>query len=139
MENIRKQVSATAKSYIGTSVKSHGRSRCGVDCAGLLYLVFRETIGVDRDFHDYGERPTSAFVYRMIKHYADRIQGAEALVGDVVLLNAGNHSTHFGILVPDKRVIYPDVRTGVVVEHALSVRTSRFRLRVVAYFRMKGI
>lgn len=127
----RYKVIDKARSLLGVRVTPHGRTPSGIDCAGLLFLVFGD-LGVE-DFHDYDDKPTSALVYRNISRYADRIRGTEALPGDIVLLNFGGGSTHFALLTGDGTVVVPDRRRGEVVEVPLGTA------RAVAYFKMRGI
>lgn len=128
----RSDVVSRVREYVDVPTMSHGRTRDGLDCAGLLFVTF-EPIGIE-DFHGYGDAPSSAFVYRTIGRYADRIPEDDILPGDVILLNFGGKSTHFGVFTAADWIVYPDVRRGRVVEIPIGGS-----FRTVAYFRMRGV
>jgi len=136
MVEIRQAIVDEARSYIGVRFIHRGRTRQGVDCVGLLYLVFNKHVGLPSDFHNYAQQPKTAFVYRTIRDYADRIKQEDAVSGDVVLMHFSGYSTHFGIL-SDKGIIHADRNAGCVSEQAVDILKGRGR--IVAYYRIKGV
>jgi len=136
MVDKRTQIVDEARSYIGTRFIHRGRTRQGVDCVGLLYLVFNKYVGLPSDYQNYEQQPKTAFVYRTIREYADRITQEEAGPGDVALMHFAGYSTHFGIL-SDKGIIHADRMAGCVKEQALDILKGRGR--IVAYYRIKGV
>lgn len=122
-----------ARKWIGTKFRHHGRNAQGVDCVGLLYVVYSKFGALD-DFLEYPSKPETGFVFRTIQRYANRIPQSVVMNGDIVLLNFAGSSTHFGILT-EYGVIHADTSLKCVVEHALPKGAGR----VVAYFRMKGM
>lgn len=130
---MRQLIVDEARKWIGTPFRHHGRNRQGVDCVGLLYVVYSIALQLPLDdFITYPKSPETGFVYRAIRKYADRIVPSAAQCGDVVLLNFAGSSTHFGILTEDG-VVHADIFLKKVVEHSL------VGVRAVAFFRMKGI
>ncbi len=123
-----------ARKWIGTPFRHHGRDAQGIDCAGLLYVVY-SAIGAIDDFIAYSSTPETGFVFRSIRNYADRIIHDNALAGDIVLLNFAGSSTHFGIYT-GTTVIHADSNLKRVVEHSLPAVANG---RAVAFFRMRGI
>lgn len=136
MIDIRSHIVQEARSWIGVPFRHHGRSRAGVDCVGLLVVVYEATIGLSQgDFTEYPRHPETPFVYRTIRQYARRIAPANIKAGDVMLIRFGGASTHFGI-VTDRGVVQASPSTGVI-EHSLS--KDHAGERVVACYRMEGL
>ena len=133
---MRHTIVAEARKWVGTKFRHQGRCKQGVDCAGLLYVVYNATIGVGllKNFNNYSSQPETGYVFRAIKQYANRISQAQAQAGDVVLLNFAGSSTHFGILT-GTGVVHADSDLKKVVEHSLPVGNGR----AVAFFRMRGM
>ena len=125
---MRSDIINEAREWIGVPFRHQGRNRRGVDCAGLLYVVFKPDI----DFFQYSENPSTVFVFRNIRLYAKRIKENEAGPGDVVIMRFEKMATHLGIIT-DKGVIHADAFTKRVIEQGM------LKSRVVAYFRMKGV
>lgn len=127
--NLREQIVTEARKYVGTPYRHLGRSRRGVDCAGLLYIVFNALIEVGSDFQDYPLYPKSAEVFANIRHYAQRIKKSDAGCGDIVLMNFSGCSTHFGILT-DLGVVHASNDVGAVIETEMpdNIRTWYFRM-----------
>lgn len=132
---MRQKIVDEARKWIGVPFRHHGRNQQGIDCAGLLYVVYSAIVNYElNDFKKYPSVPNTGFTFRTIREYADRILPSEAQSGDVVLLNFAGASTHFGILT-DLGVIHADATLKRVVEHSISVVGQG---RAVAFFRMKG-
>ena len=129
----RERIVAEARRWLGTPFRHQGRGAVGLDCAGLLYVVYNAVLrdGL-KDFYMYPSAPKTGFVFRSIRHYANRITLDAAQAGDVVLLNFAGSSTHFGILT-DMGVVHADTNLKRVVEHSL------VNSRAVAFFKMKGM
>jgi len=134
---LRQNIIAEARKYLGVKYEYRGRSAAGLDCAGLLYVVFNALIEVGSDFQDYPLYPKSAKVFANIRHYAQRIKKSDAGAGDLVLMNFSGCSSHFGIIT-DTGVIHSDTDIGKVIEHALPDKNVLGGRRI-AHFRMKGV
>lgn len=132
---MRQKVVDEARLWIGVGFQHQGRSFFGIDCVGLLYMVYSKVLNIE-DYIEYPPRPTTRMAFQIIQCYADRILQDEAQAGDVALLNFVGSSTHFGILT-DNGIIHADSVLKKVVEHSLSKIYGSGK--AVAYFRMKGI
>ncbi|HEQ98802.1 MAG TPA: hypothetical protein ENO22_05625 [candidate division Zixibacteria bacterium] len=128
----REQIIEEARSFLGVPFQHRGRSRSGLDCVGLLELVGLAVFGNKIELGAYPRHPSSRQVFEQINKYADRIEGSQARPGDLVLMNYGGRSTHFGIL-SDKGVINASAIEKKVVEQPL------FLGRIVAYYKIRGV
>jgi cell wall-associated NlpC family hydrolase len=137
-QNIRNRVVSEARSFVGVDFRHQGRSRQGVDCAGLLYCVFDRIVGLNGNYNQYPNGLKSGMVFRKMKDYGDRISQKDAGPGDVVLMNFHGSSTHLGILT-ECGVIHADGPLGKVVEHSVNESFVIYNGRIVAYFRIKGV
>lgn len=137
-QNIRSRVVSEARSYVGVRFRHQGRSRQGVDCAGLLYCVYNHVVGLNGNYIQYPNQLTSGMAFRKMRDYGDRISRNDAGPGDTVLMNFCGSSTHLGILT-ERGVIHADGPLGRVVEHSLNDSVVIYNGRIVAYFRIKGI
>ena len=129
--NLREKIMAEARKYLGTPYVHLGRSTKGLDCAGLLYVVFNVLTKLESDFREYPACPLSATAFANIKRYARRIHKDDAGNGDLILMNFGGCTTHFGILT-DLGVVHADPVHGKVVEQMLPNNRA-------VYFRMNGV
>lgn len=134
--DVREQIIAEARSWLGVPFRHHGRTRLGVDCVGLLVCVFGAVIGIREGCLSYGMRPTSEFAFSQIRKFATRITPSEAGPGDVVQMNYDGRSVHFGIL-SEVGIIHSTIKTRAVVEHALE--SSTINGQIVAYYRINGV
>lgn len=137
-ENVRKQVIEEARSYLGVRFCHQGRSRRGVDCAGLLFCVFDRVVGLKYNYGPYPNHLKSAMIFRKMKEFGDRIDKRSAGPGDVVLMCFRGSSTHLGILT-EKGVIHADGPIGKVIEHSISKSSMLGNGRIAAYFRIRGV
>lgn len=89
--------------YLGVPYRDMGRSLAGCDCWGLLWLFYRDELGVD--LPDYGEGYGSAIFRRRIGPLIERetarewtrIDAAAARAGDAVLMRSGRYPAHCGV------------------------------------------
>lgn len=136
MNDARKKIVETARTYLGVPFKHLGRSHAGIDCVGLVCVSARSALGAFADFIDYPPQPKTAMVYRHVRDRCDRIRADDAMEGDLVLIHRHGTSTHFGILT-DRGVIHADSSLQKVVEHPL---TSQYiDWQVAAHFRFRDL
>lgn len=97
--------------YVGLPFAARGRSRDGVDCWGLVVLVYREILWLD--LPSYDDRYTSLDA-------AERIDRAAIIAGergawrevetpeafDVLLFTVGDVAAHVGLVVDDTRMLH---------------------------------
>lgn len=124
-----------ARSYIGVPWKHLGRTRRGLDCAGLLIVSVKDSEGIDLDAPSrYGREPFKDSMTEYCSKVADLVwsgpKGAcrfdRLKVGDGVLLSPGARARHLAIVGDDAMyglsLIHADGTPGVgkVVEHGLN-------------------
>jgi len=106
-------------SYLGIPFEMGGRNRDGIDCYGLVVLVFREVFGVDiTSFDDLDiESPELHEVWdAAIGSQWVRLSDEEVAPGDVVdVVFLG--APHCGIVVDKSRMLHSRNGAGVVIEN----------------------
>lgn len=86
--------------YLKIPYKHLGRDFTGVDCLGLIVLVYKHEFGIElRDYQSYEKTWYLSDARQIIKHYknfgfekTDKFQ-----VGNVLLLNECGYPKHLGI------------------------------------------
>lgn len=136
-----------ARSYIGVPWKHLGRSRKGVDCAGLLILAVKDAEGIDLDTPErYGRDPFKGALEAYCEKCATLVwsgrkgQCTYGLLkpGDGVVMAPASLPRHLGIIGDDPMypcsLIHADGSPGVgkVVAHGLS---DYYLKMIVAVFR----
>lgn len=121
--------------YVGLKYESRGRTREGVDCWGLVKLVYLETYSIALPSYaaDYVDSAEAEETSRVIsENRGDWIEVDQPAEGDVVLLTLQGSPTHVGIYLDGGRMLH--VRRGVdaCVE---SLDSLVWRPRIVGYFR----
>jgi len=101
-----------------------------------LYVVFKQFLDNTEDVLEYGNTPAASFAFEQIGRRAVRITKDKAGPGDIVQMNYGGRSVHFGILT-DRGIIHANTKTRNVTEHSVDAVIAEGR--IVAYYRLKGI
>lgn len=124
-----------ARSYVGVPWKHLGRSRKGLDCAGLLIVSVKDAEGVDVESPErYGREPFNNGLETYLGKSAElvwsgrkgRCKFSNLKVGDGVLMSPAGRPRHLGIIGDDQMygfsLIHADGTpgVGVVVEHGLN-------------------
>lgn len=135
MDDLRANIVAEARRWIGVRFRHAGRTRSGVDCVGFIGAVLGKFLPMDTLPTDYGRRPTGGYAYSQMSRYAERIKREDAGPGDVVQMCYANHPVHFGILT-NGGVVHAAAFCRKVVEHSLATNGGG---RAVAYWRMNGV
>jgi cell wall-associated NlpC family hydrolase len=123
-----------ARSWIGTKFQHQGRTRAGVDCAGLLIVVAQDLGYPVVDVRDYGRQPDPSRMGGALGEQMDRISIGKVEQGDVLWLAWKRDPQHLCI-VTDLGVIHSYEAIGRVVEHPLDQRL-RGRVRAAFSFRV---
>jgi probable lipoprotein NlpC len=99
------RVVKTAKSYLGTPYHYGGLSRRGIDCSGLVVLVFRESAGISLPH-------SSRRLHRMGK----KIRLADTKPGDLLFfrMGFGRFVDHVGICTGNASFIHASSKLGVI-------------------------
>lgn len=121
---------AIARSWLGVPFRHQGRSRVGVDCAGLVICVAREAGLVDPgfDINGYRRQPDGS----LLGACADHLIAAPTLeAAHLVVVRFSVQPQHVALVVPYRHgglaLLHALQHSGHVVEHRLD-RTWRDRL-----------
>jgi cell wall-associated NlpC family hydrolase len=128
----------SARSFLDVPFKHRGRSRKGLDCAGLVWCAY-EQLGIKHpDLERYGREPHQNGMMRVVLEALGRPAQLPIQEGDVLVLRFDKEPHHMAIVGADRHyglsMIHADGSPGVrrVVEHGLD---KRWRDRVYAAFR----
>lgn len=145
----RPEVVACARAFLGTPWVHQGRTRLGVDCAGLPIGVAK-ALGLT-GYHGlatYSRTPTGQTIREVCDNHlvfvANALPGdsswlARADLGDVLILALRRYPIHMGILADGARpfsLIHAYSPLGAVVEHRLD---EDWRRRARAVYRYPGV
>ena len=98
--------------YIGIPFAPDGRSRDGLDCWGLVQLVYRERLGIELPGYDGVFKEESADNLRIVSDLMDRERAKwtrvrEPAEFDVLLMRIhGRLVSHVGICLPKSRMLH---------------------------------
>lgn len=127
--------------YVGLPFVERGRDREGVDCWGLLRLVYAECFGI--------VLPSFSEAYATVEDGEAlagliggnlspwrEIQPPTVRLGDGVLMMLGGLPRHIGIYAGRGLVLHIERSSGSILE---PVASPKLRRRICGYFRHKGI
>ena len=125
-----------ARTWVGTPWVHQGRSRAGVDCAGLLVLCARVTHGNTFDLANYAAQAADETMLALCAQHMIRLPLAQLEPGHVVVIKWGNqrHLAIVGDYAPapgNLTLIHASSHYGSVVEHRLD---SKWRRLCIAAF-----
>lgn len=127
------RIAEEARSWLGVPFRHQGRTRRGVDCAGLVIVVGRAVGGFapDWDFTNYQRQEHPRQMIRLMDaNLSRRTDGEPERVGDIVVIHPkGSTSWHMGIVV-GSLVVHAYSLEGRVVESPLT-REWVYRRRAV--------
>lgn len=131
-----------AAQYVGLPYRKHGRERDGVDCWGLLCMIWREQLGGPLAAYEgvdwyTGQRPevigSDALAYA--SQYTQVALGDEQL-GDGLLLRMRGHPFHVGLVLAPGYMIHTHESAGSVIER---YRSLQWEKRISAVYRPEPI
>ena len=102
----RSRLVAAADRYRGTPYRPGGMTRRGLDCSALIYLSFRDALGME------APRPAAS-----IHSWTEPIPESALLPGDLVFFNTVGGISHVGLYTGDGRFIHAassGPQTGVI-------------------------
>lgn len=110
-------VVTAARLYLGCPYHHQGRSRYGIDCAGLVVAAYRE-LGIElQDLPAYGREPWRDGLRQTVELNFSLVDGP-AEPGDILLLRVRREPQHLAI-VTDTGIIHAYASVGKVVETRL--------------------
>ena len=128
---------AEARSYIGVKFRHQGRSRLGVDCAGLVACCLS---AIGRPFQDrkaYGREPLQQQLRAMVAiNFGEPVPLVDARPCDIALMRFRGEPSHVAILADyvygGLSVVHSFAQVRKVVEHRLD---SEWRGYITEVFR----
>lgn len=97
--------------FTGIPFLINGRTRAGVDCYGLIVLVYRERLGIELPgFTDVACDDSPASLRRVARAYAERRETWQRIEEprplDVILLRTGKFIWHAGLVIDRRRMLH---------------------------------
>lgn len=112
------QIAACARSWVGVPFRHQGRTRSGVDCAGLVVAVLAECRALPADFRDvkgYGRAPQAA-LGELVEYLT--IPAARPAPGVLVLIRwPGERFASHVAICTGENLVHAYMRVRAVVEH----------------------
>lgn len=127
-------VVAAARGWLGVPFGHQGRSRRGVDCAGLVICVAAELGLPVADYRAYGRLPRGDTLLRVMRDQCTEYAG-DPVPGTVALMRFEREPQHLAILA-GTTVIHALSTSRRVVEHRLD---ALWRSRIVGLFALPGV
>ncbi len=114
-----------SRDYVGLPWQFAGRSRDGVDCWGLLWLIYRDVLGIEiasyaRETLDAPERGQIAALMagELVKSPWVDVQPSQEREFDMVIFKRAGIDSHVGIIVAPGRMLH--------ITHDTESRVERF-------------
>lgn len=126
---------AAATEYVGVPFRHKGRSRAGLDCAGLVFVACRDCGIVLPECLAYGPVPATGALLTATGERAKRVERAQA--GDVMLMRYGRGGpTHFAIFDGHARIVHAlEPARGVIVDPIAGAWSARLH----SVWRINGV
>lgn len=130
---------AQARSYLGVPWRHQGRTRAGIDCAGLIVLVARDLGLADYDSTAYGRRAQGQ---GFVEHFRSQMEGvavSEARSSDVLVFADQAYPCHCGFLterLDTPHLLHAHALRRQVIEEPYA---GEWRAKVKFAFRFRGV
>lgn len=137
--------------FVGTPWRAYGRDRAGVDCWGLIVLVYDEVFGIALPRYDGRSWPCGreakaeetaaaradigtfmaeeAAAWQVVKPDSER-------AGDVLLLRLGGAPCHVGVVTEPGWMLHAQERMDAVIE---TYRSFVWERRIAGIYRHQGL
>lgn len=135
----REDIVSEARTWIGTPWRHQGRTKQGIDCAGLVVKVAHTLQFTDFDILDYARNTRGMEFMRYFGEHMDEIPIVQVQEGDVILFRDSKFPCHSAIVSSkqgEKHIIHAYARRKQVIEEPL---TEDWRSLWVAAFRFRGV
>lgn len=127
--------------YIGVPFEAHGRTKEGLDCWGLVYLVSNKEL--DLRIPSYTDHYQSIENYSALSDLISEemtpwraVAPETEMVGDVVLMRLRNRPIHVGLVIAPGHMIHVEQGTNTCIEN---YRNSRWAKRVIGIYRHESV
>lgn len=117
-DDLRTRIASLARSYIGTPWRHQGRTRTGIDCAGLPIVVGKE-LGLHEypDDVNYRRLSTGQDLLAPLEEHCNRISNLAALLpGDIVILRDRLYPQHMGLMSSETHIVHAMYGRKVIEE-----------------------
>ena len=126
--------------FVGLPYKDRGRDYSGVDCWGLLWIVYRDALGVELPayldaYRPIDDREREDIAQTIVGNYSGWRQIASPEPFDAVLLRVGGIACHIGVTAGDGAMLHIMRGHSAVIE---SYRANKWVKRVHEYYRYKS-
>lgn len=135
-------VIAVLQTWIGVPWRHQGRTRFGIDCAGLIAIAAIEIVGKEyveqHDITNYARVPNQYDLVDKLELFCDRIDVTELKKGDIVAISDGPYPCHLGFISERYNSLYmihSSARVRKVVEEPFS---EFWRLKLSRCYRPRG-
>jgi cell wall-associated NlpC family hydrolase len=139
MPNDRKSVVEEARSWLGTPWQHQGRTKNGIDCAGLVVKVAHALGLSEFDRTDYVRNTRGQEFVNVFREHLDEVPLLQLQAGDVVLFRDQMFPCHSAIVSEkygQQYIIHADARHRKVLEEPLD---AHWRSKWIAGFKFRGI
>ncbi|MFK5952333.1 MAG: NlpC/P60 family protein [Desulfobacterium sp.] len=103
-DQTRQALMTQYKKWANTPYRSGGMSRKGIDCSGLVHMIFLQKFGI--------ELPRT--VARQAK-VGKKINKKKLQPGNLVFFKTGARSRHVGIYVGNQKFLHASAKKGVII------------------------
>lgn len=112
-------------SYVGLPFKRDGRDRTGIDCYGLIYLIYKEQLEIDLNpfsgiFVDQSPETMLKVAKLMNEDRENWDRPNNIREFDMLQLRTGRHAFHVGIAINEHQMMHVEEGIDVVIENILS-------------------
>lgn len=121
--------------YVGIPYDLRGRDRSGIDCWGLVRLVYKEQFNIDLpSFSEKYEDDSNSdqFQELLATQREGWVNVQDPKVGDVVLMRVLGLESHIGIYIGEGKFLHAKRDTNAVIE---SLDSLRWKKRVIGFYR----
>lgn len=127
--------------YIGTKFKNRGRTKEGVDCWGLVRLIYGEQFAIELPSYDdeYDSSHNISATREVIETHAKewlQIEPGQEHEGDVIILRLSGYPTHVGLVVENGKMLHIIDGTDAVLEN---YHNRLWQHRIVGFYRHKEL
>ncbi len=131
-------IPAWVETYIGIPYLEAGRTRAGLDCWGLIVLIWRERYGIDLPSYEgphwrkgADAQEIGAAIDKEVARYR-RIEAGAEREGDGILLRLRGHPLHIGLVVAPGWMIHTHETAAACIENYRGMAWNR---RVLGFYR----
>lgn len=130
-----------ANQYIGLPFKNRGRTKDGVDCWGLVRLIYQEQYAIELPSYDdeYASSHNISETRDTIKEHVKEwiyIEPGEERSGDVIVMRLSGYPTHVGIVIKNGKMLHIVEGINAVVEN---YHSRLWMHRIVGFYRHKEL